>query len=62
MPEYVATGHEVEIILSDCFVNQALKSMNAERMFQFWFENPLLRTDTVASMIGDSIFDDFNHL
>lgn len=37
-------------------------SLNAERMLNWWFENPILRTDVIADMIGDSIFDDFNHL
>lgn len=32
MPAYIATPYQAELILSECFVNQAFTSINAERM------------------------------
>jgi len=31
-------------------------------MLGFWVENPIIRTDVIADMIGDTIFEEFNHL
>ena len=48
-------------MVSQCFLNEALFALHSQGFFAGTIDNDYITTDVVAGLLGNGIFDKFDH-